>query len=372
MTPRARKSTGVYQPVEGAPNLELNTKTGVYYVRKYRAGKGELFKSTRCQVKGRAKNIAEDMIAEWLGDKSRGRRVRIDSVADDFLADCTLQHQTLDQDGRPLRRLATYKHDLSFVKFIKEHFGDAYADEIDEQYWDEWVKHKGRKMKRTLGDVAKYLSMILGFAFKRKIIPRKPAIHNPDKHKSRAIVYEDAQILEFIRHADPVLKDMIILAAENPLRPHEIREMRWDMLDLSDPLAAILRLPSWFTKTHKDRELVLSPNASQALAARSKRKAGPYVFPGQNRKDKPLTDMGLSVKWHAMLESAGITERYLFHWLRHSTYSKLLLDARLPVQHVSEAGGTSISTLQRRYLKSDHTRTRAVSQALSLKLGEEE
>ena len=66
-----------------------------------------------------------------------------------------------------------------------------------------------------------------------------------------------------------------------------------------------------------------------------------------------------------------VGERFLFHWLRHSTYSKLLLDAELPVQHVSEAGGTSIAVLQQRYLKSNAARTRSVGQAIRLKVGKE-
>lgn len=369
MSPRERKSNALYQPVPGCPNLEINTKTGVYYVRKFRAGRGALFKSTRCKKKGMAKTIAEDMISDWLGLKQTGRRrIRMEQVLPEFLADCKAQHETLDKDGQPKRRISTYKKDQSFVKFLGEHFGEEYLDDLDEQYWANWLKGKGARLDRTFSDVAKYLSLVLAFALTKKYILRKPEFKNPDKHQPKFVVYENEEVQTFLKHADPVLKDLIILAAENPLRPHEIREMRWEYLTFEKDGRVVLRLPHTFTKTHKYRELELSPNSAKVLKRRRKTSESlVWVFPGQ-RLIKPLSDMGLSHKWREMLKSAGIKKRYLFHWLRHSTYSKLLLDAEIPVQLVSEAGGTSIRVLQQRYLKGNAVRTRAVSRGIRLKI----
>lgn len=374
MTPRVRINS-VFRVVEGADFLELNTKNGYYYVRKYRAGKGELFKSTRSKKKGEAKTIAENMIADWLGIRGHTRkRVRLGPIADEFLEWCKSQHETMGLDGRPLRRKATYKHDLSHVKFIKLHFGENYLDEIDEQFWDDWVQNTGRGLGRTLGDASKYLSLIVGFAFKRKIVARKPSFASPDKGTNNAVVYENSQIRLFLKHSGPRLHSMIILASENPLRPHEVREMRWDFLTFESDGTAVLRLPAWFSKTRKDRELELSPTSSKIL--KQLRRAGKghsaFVFPSPRAPEKPISDAILSRDFREMLKRAGISKRLLFHWLRHSVYSKLLLDAKLPVQHVSEAGGTSIAVLQRRYLKSNHKRTREVGRAINLSLSEEE
>lgn len=376
MTPRERSTTSIYQPVDGSDFLELNTSNGVYYVRKYRAGKGELFKSTRSKKKGEAKTIAENLISDWLGVKGHTRRrQRLGPVADEFFVWCEARHKTLDQDGHPLRRRATFKHDKAFVKFIKFHFGDNYLDEIDEQFWEDWIRDTGRGLGITLADASKYLSLILGFAFRRKMIGRKPVIKSPDKGTNKAIVYENEQIVVFLKHSKPRLRSMILIAATNPLRPHEVTEMRTEFLTFHKNGSVVCKLPPWFTKTERGRELELSPAASAELRD-LKRAAGKSwgtcVFPSPKNPSNPISDVIRSRDWRMMLRRVGISKAYKFHWLRHSVYSKLLLDARIPVQHVSEAGGTSISVLQKRYLKSDHKRTREVGQAIRLNLGEEE
>ena len=376
MTPRPeRKADATYIAVDGAPDLELNTKTGVYYVRKRRAGKRPLFKSTRSKKKGEAKTVAEDMIADWLGNRHQGRRVRVERVAAEMLAEFKDLHGSLDKDGRPLRRKSTFKHDQAFVKFITTYFGENYIDEIDEQFWEDWVKGTGRKLDRTLADVAKYLSMLMTYAVKKKMIMRKPQIKNPDKFKSKAVVYSDDQILEFIKHADPMLKDMIVLAGENPLRPNEVRQLNWGFLTFQKNGPVILRLPGWFTKTELDRELELSANASKMLARRLKANRKPkslYVFPSPGRPEMPISDVTFSIKWRQMIKAAGLPKSYKFHYLRHSVYTKLIYDAGLPIQHVSAAGGTSVPVLMRRYPKATHVHTRLVSQAISLKLEKDE
>ena len=77
-------------------------------------------------------------------------------------------------------------------------------------------------------------------------------------------------------------------------------------------------------------------------------------------------------KWRKACDDAEIIGRAWFYDLRHTFYTTALLDAREPVQHVSEFGGTSIKTLQKRYLHSDAKKTASVSKAVNFKFGEED
>jgi integrase len=382
MTPRVRDLNSPFAEVAGCSYLELHKVSGIYYVRTSVAGKGELFKSTRSKKKGEAKSIADEMIKEFAGQKPglRAGRIKMAKICDMALEACLLEGTQLDDDGHPLRSKNTNEHDTYNFPLIKKLFGDYFADEIDEQFWKSWAKKEGRELNRTLGDIAKYLSKALSYAFEEKYLARKPRIKNPDKQRNKAKVYDNAQIITFYHNAEPDLQHLIILGAENPLRPHENCEVEWSMVsfekDEKGKPVVIYRFPEWFTKTREAREMTLSPRSAEILRARYKTrdKSSPYVFPSpKNPATKPLSKKMLSRMWARMKERAGIpTAKIKFHWLRHSFYSKALLEALVPVALVSEAGGTSIATLQARYLKSTAQTTRAVSHAVDLFGGEEE
>jgi integrase len=371
-------------------NLVLHVPTGHYYVRKYKSGKGRLFKSTGETKKGIAQHKADYMIAEWLGNKRKGtgRRKRVSDIRDEVLDHLEKLAMMKDPEGRPMRRRRTADKDRTYLADktyhgkpitapIVEYFGDTFLDEIDEQFWADWVTTSGWKLDRKLGDIAKYLSLVMGYAFDKKYINRKPRFKNPDKHKKRAVVYEDEDIEKFIEHAEPMLRDLLIIAGENPIRPHELREMRWDFVsfirDAEGVRIAVVRLPDWFTKTEEGREFQLSPQASEVIyrrfTERNKGAASEFVFPAPKDPLKSLSDVQLSRMWRRMLDRAGITKDIKFHWTRHSAYSKLLLDLGTNIAKVSEFGGTSIATLQKNYLRSDHQRTAEVGRGIKLKIG---
>lgn len=382
MTPRVRALNSSFSEVPGCSYLEMHKVSGIYYVRTSVQGKGELFKSTRSRKKGEAKAIADEMIKEFAGQKPglRTGRIKMSKICEMAQAACLEESKQLDDDGIPLRSKNTTEHDFYNFPLISKLFGDYYADEMDELFWKGWVKKEGRELNRTLGDIAKYLSKSLSYAFDQKYLARKPRIKNPDKQRNKAKVYDNAQIVTFYHNAEPDLQHLIILGAENPLRPHENCEVQWSMVsfekDEHGKPIVIYRFPEWFTKTREAREMTLSPRSAEILRARYKTrdKASPYVFPSpKNPTTKPISKKMLSRMWGRMKERAGIPNAKIkFHWLRHSFYSKALLEALVPVSLVSEAGGTSIATLQSRYLKSTAQTTRAVSHAVDLFKDEEE
>lgn len=372
--PKRRKTEQEKVWVKISSNLVLHKKTGTYYVRKEKAGKTPLFKSTGETTKVKAQHVADAMCAEWLGGRlSTGKRQRVSDVCSELL-------QAMEQEYRNADRAwATYDHDKTYLPILSKLFGDTYVEDFDEAYWDSWVRTEGRRSGRSLFDISKYLSKVLTYAHARKYINRKPKIRNPDRPKETGPIYENEIIETFIKHSDPTLRDLIIIGAECGLRPHENRELRWDMVEI-DKDAVTLSLPSWFTKTRKARELRVSPHSEAILRARllSRDKASPYVFPAPSDPLKPLSKKVLSTRWRKMLKAAKEaakleghelkTDGLRFHWMRHSFYTKALLEAKLPVQEVSEYGGTSISTLQKRYLRSNAIRTKSVSLAVKLNL----
>jgi integrase len=348
------KRAHVYADVDGVPFLKLNKLTGFYYVRKYRAGKGELFKSTKERTKGRARTVAEGMIDEWLGlRRATQRRKPIAAICDELEAFLRAEHENGD------RRAKTWEHDQNYLPLIRELFGDVYPDEIDEDYWADWVVTKGRKLGINLFDISKKLSKLLTFAYRKKYIGRKPTIKNPDKQSKKGRVVTDAEILAILEHADETLTLQIVLAYECGLRTGEIRGMRWDWL-----ADGVLTLPEWFVKANA-RAIQLSHSARQMLLARTSRWSE-FVFPAPKDHLRCESAKVQNKRWRKAVKLAGIKGRLRFYDLRHTFYNRALLELGLPVQTVSAYGGTSIRTLQKDYLLPSSDRTKAVASAVKI------
>lgn len=343
------------------PYLFLHKDTGTYYVRKAKAGRGRLFKSTRATSIADAKRVRDQLIAEFEGHHSSGARKRVRFVCDSLMKELEAEFKS----GQ--RRKRTYDHDKTYLPLIAQFFGDHFADELDEQVWKNWVR--ANRGKRKVFDVAKYLSKVMSHAFAIKAAQRKPVFRVPKETAHAVEIYSDEDVKLFLGHARGDLRDLIILAAECGMRPHENREIRWRWISFRDGVA-VISLPAEFTKTARGRTFEAGPNASQMLARRhANPRRGEFVFPAPRDPRRPISDVQLSKLWRRMLVSAKITRKIKFHWLRHTFYTKALLDAQVPVQLVSEYGGTSIVTLQKHYLRGDARRTSAVARAVQLDLG---
>lgn len=352
--------SSIWQSIE--PGLIRHNPSGIYYVRKFKDGK-RLTATTGTDKLTRARTIRDEMLAEWISGKAPDRKKRIHQVCDEL--ELVLEKEFANGD----RRKRTFDHDKTYLPIIKKYFGNYQASEIDEKFWADWVRDTGRSLNRTLNDIAKYLSKVLTHAYQQKYINRKPSISNPDKQKKIELIYENDEIERFIDNAEPDLKDLILIGAECGLRPHENHGLKWEWISF-ERNRVIITIPESYSKTKKARSLEASENAAVCLRRRYLKQVGPYVFPSPKDPLKPISSSHLRKLWGRMKKNAGITAKIKFHWLRHSFFTKALLDAQEPIQKVAEYGGNSPAILMDRYLKNDPARTRSVAGAVKLNIGE--
>ncbi len=354
-------------------SLVLHNPSGTYYARKFKAGRGAFFKSTGEKRKGRAQSIADQMLSEWMGGtRLATRRYRIDELCDQLDAVLEAEFMERDEAGNRTRRARTRDKDGTCLPIIKDLFGEHWADEIDELFWQDWVRTHGRKLNRRLGDIGKYLSKVLTFAYERKVINRKPKIENPDPPAKAPQTYSIKDIRLFLEHSDAVLHDLIVVGAECGVRPHENCGLQWDWIEISKK-SVVVKFPMTFTKTRKAREIALSDSAANVIRRRYKaRGTGPYVFPSPFDPFKPLSDVQRSRLWRRMLVRAGARPGLKFHWLRHTFFSHALLESGKSLPMVAAYGGNSPKILFDRYMAKDAERTREVAGALTLGLDSEE
>lgn len=357
---KPKKKSEIWESIESG--LVRHIPSGIYYVRKFQNGK-RLSCTTGTDKIGKARTIRDQKLAEWISGKTPDRKAKIAQICDELEA--VLQKDFENNE----RRIRTREHDKTYLPIIKKYFGHFNVSAIDEDFWDDWVRMTGRSLNRTLNDIAKYLSLTLTFAYKKKYLNRKPVIYNPDKKKKSGTIYENGDIENFIRHAEPDLRDLIIIGAECGLRPHENLGLKWDWISFEDK-TVIISIPDEFEKRWQGRSLEASQNAANCLRSRFSNHTSPFVFPSPKSALKPISASHLRKLWLRMKKRAGLslTTPMRFQWLRHSFFTKALLDSKFELQEVSEYGGNSPSILMKRYLQSDTKRTRRVAGTVSLNL----
>lgn len=339
-------------------NLQLHKPSGIYYARKFRAGKGRFFKSTDERRKGQAQSKANDMISEWLYGKNPLTKYALLSEVLDKLK------IVLEEDFHAGKRSPkTWEHDRVYLKQVREYFGHLLITEIDEAFWLEWVRTRGRKLNKRLGDLSKYLSKVLAFAHLQKLIDRKPRIKNPDSKNTEVVTYSVQQIRSLLKSAAPEIRDLIILGAECGMRPYEARRLQWGMIDFGKKVT--IELPASFTKTRTYREFVAGPQSSDMLRRRRKERNGEFVFPSDQDPKKPINEITFSRRWRKAVKAAKLPAGSKFHWLRHTFFTMALLDAGKPLPKVAAYGGNSPKILYDRYLAKQADRTSDVAGSVS-------
>lgn len=376
-------------------NLYRNTQTRVVYVRIYRKGKGELYKSTGETKIGVARTIGEKIISEWMtGVLQVGRQYTVSEVCDMLLAELEQEFEAKRMDGSRKRRIRTFKKDNLYLRAkptaeelvlrkkrstpgpaplkgtIRQLFGDIFVDAIDEAFWKDWTENEGSRLGRNLFDIGKYLSKILNYAFRNKIITRKPAVFNPDPKVKKGRIYTEQEVLALFRAADQVLQDKWVLANEAGMRTHEVSELpkTWVRLEEHEGRAcAIVSLPAHFVKTGSKtgfgREFMVFDQAYEVLRRRcAANPESPWLFPSQKDPWKFESPTQQSRRWRAAFAAAGIEGKGRFYDGRHTFFDTKLFRQGRPIAEVSEYAGNSVATLQKDYIQGRALKTRAVSE----------
>ncbi len=332
--------------------LIRNRVSGIFYVRK-----GDCFQTTGERVIGRARAKGKNILDRWHGHAPKDSRPRT-------VEDVAIEHiESLRQECvNKTRRRTTLVSNEQSAKFVIKHLGDRMIGDIDEDFLTEWFRTEGHGIRKTLFDVAKHLSMLLSFAHRRGYIMRKPKVKNPDRKKKTGTTYTGEQVRRLVTVADRRTMLQVVLAYECGMRPGEVRGLEWDMVEVVESGAIRITLPDWFVKANP-RAIQVSPYAAELLSSHPR--VSRFVFPSPQDPGKPENRKYQNKRWRMIRLKAGITHGR-FMDLRHSFYTKTLLELGMPIQTVSEYGGTSIRTLQKVYLHGSAERTAQVAAAVKI------
>jgi integrase len=196
---------------------------------------------------------------------------------------------------------------------------------------------------------------VLSAAVEEKLIPSNPAIglgkravtSNKPKRESKAMEPQVAERFLTCALIYPDYYPLFLVALRAGLREGEILALRWCNLLFERNLIKVER--RWYhdafdsPKGNRTRLVDMSQQLRQALLdLRDRRNAQSedLVFPGERRKDKPISLRALLKKYFRPTLAAAGLGGFVFHDLRHS-FGSLLVDAGAPLPYVSEQMGHS-------------------------------
>lgn len=369
------------------PGFYIYEPTGMIHVRKTfkKLDYPTLDASTGESTLGRARSSAELLIQRW---KNKHAGITDSHVYGGAVASRTFEAVALEvEKNRKLSdlRKMTKRKDLLCIPQLIEIFKNDYITAITPELFTSAMERERTRKKRpdepvkrkTYFDFAKYMNLIMRYAYTKKYVTHLIQFKNPDKQKAsgNVRVYTDKE-LRALKNAMSEMEGRIliqfILSYECFMRLREVLYLTWDRIDLKTGKITLRKEDvKTGSRTGKGREFIVSKNALALLRKRWKKRgtirASPYVFPHRFDRERPQHENRSA--WEIAKVEAGITGKATWHAIRHTALTKALLEKKLNPLDVSEYAGVAVKTIQTVYLHSTAEHTKGIAGALSL--GEE-
>lgn len=349
--------------IPGRPHLKDHPVTGIKYVRLYREGKGELFKSTRTKNIKEAQRVADKLIQDFLGLKPKALLAEvIDEVWPKWIATKDDKSKaTLFSIGNSWRRL-------------KPFIGNLFSNELTPMVWEHYIaamKKQGPD-QRFFND-RKWLRMFILWLHENGLIEKCPKLRNPDPIKSDAGRYipieEFKRLLSF---ANPDLQLQILMGYTMGMRINEIMCLGWGADRENSSFVNLeqktIHLHKKDTKIRRGRIFGISEVVYPELALRHKTRTSPWLWPAPNDPLKHLSRQGNKTAWKTCRDDKHANVKCRFHDLRHTflTNAFKAAEGRIDSMLICDYAGLSIEQAQSTYLHFDHEDTRAVGSLITI------
>ncbi len=118
-------------------------------------------------------------------------------------------------------------------------------------------------------------------------------------------------------------RDFIETALYTGIRVSEIRNLRWDDIDIINKKIRAKNTESFSPKSKRERTIPLHPALEEIFSLRSQVDHSPFVFLRDDMKQVDICTVNKVFRRYCRV--AGIHERFHFHSLRHTFASHLAM-----------------------------------------------
>jgi integrase len=319
--------------------LQKDSRTGIYFVRKKLKNKPELLKSTGFKDRTRARRVALEILAKYVADQPAKKEDNptFREIAQKVLA--------LKSAKSPATQ-ALAKNRLE--KHLGPYFNHMKVADITENTWEQYIVDQLAIKKRTLADDAKLMMACMKYSFNENLLKRKVRIRNPDPPNEEGRAYTESEIFSLLSNSStPDMRLQIQIGLTMGMRHGEIAHLRWAWIDLEK---AVIKLPPEETKTRRGRVVQINSEVLKELKIRKEVSTSPCVFPSIKNPLEPIPDF--DSQWQRTWKRAEVDG--VFHWTRHTCISNMAA-AGVPESTIKKITGCSQRTLNKVYihLKSD-------------------
>lgn len=328
----------------------FRSKTGVIYFRKYREGKGEIFRSTRAKDLTVARRRRDEFMQELWGQAPK-----------------KLRHETVGelwpgfyQGKLETKSKATGQSILSSWKNLETQICNKFPDEVTEDWWlTEYIPLKREEVSPKTGksnphrkfmNERKWLLAFLNHLKRQGNLNKIPRLINPDPPRAKGRAYLNEETFAMIQAADWIFLPKLVMALEHFMRRSEIALLEKTWVDRKN---RVINLPASVTKTRQARRIPYNERLEilfNVLDEKFGELNSPYVFPSPKDPKKSIGRDGFMSAWKSCKRLAEIKGKANFHWLRHTGLTRAFRVPGVNVAKVCAVAGLDIHEAMATYV----------------------
>lgn len=331
--------------------LYRHPDSGIIYFRKYREGKGEIFRSTRTKDLALARRARDKMMAELWGDKPK-----------------VVKRKTCGElwpvwyEGKKATKSEGTASSIKYAfQNLAPYIDQKFPEELTETWWlTEYVPQKREeldsrgnpKTDRKFENEKKWSMDFLGSCKRQGLISEVPKFVNPDPPREKGEVLKPGQYEALLDSADWSLMAKLVMGRDHFMRRTEVAFLEKAWINRE---ARSITLPAWVTKIRRGRTFPYNETLEwlfQILEDQDRRQGidSRFVFPSPSDPAASIGRSGFKTAWSGCKRRAGVKAGFRFHWLRHTGLTLAFKTPGANVAKICAAAGLDIHEAMETYV----------------------
>ncbi len=324
-------------PEDDFPELQRHPTSGIWYVRKFVMGKGELFRSTKeRKSKAKAKTIALKLLTDFMGSAVKGHVVLFSHVANEVMklkaskSKATQLEAHYQLEMRVVPWFGGYRIDQVNEALIEDYFADCRAKNPNGKLFHDW----------------KMIVSVMRRAYFKGLIPRPLEIKKPTDSKAEKHVFTFDEEAKLLAEARPRLRLQMLMGLRMGMRPGEALRLRKSQINQE---TGLIKLEWKDVKTRKERFVPIHPDVLPLLSEAISAAKGDYLFGNRADKNEPPTRNANRPSFERLKIKCAI-KRGTLHDLRRTCATRMGM-SKLPPAIACKILGMSLNTFLKIYCK---------------------
>ena len=253
----------------------------------------------------------------------------------------------------------SYRKEMSVVNLLLAELGSLVLLDITKQRI-EGLQNKWKdagKANKTINNRTILLGTMLNYALDNGYIPYAPKVKKFKVDKKRPIIYTDDEVALIFSNSSGLMRDYLVVFYYTGCRLSEIKNLKWEEIDLQKRLLNIER-----SKSHKYRVIPINDALYDHLLKLKSKKTRHQVYLFEMSEGQPLSDYYHRFK-KFLIEQKVVGSIHQFR----RTFTSKLVEQQVPIEVAQELlGHSSIEVTKSHYTRISENRLRQAVNQLAI------